>query len=50
MGSELRTVKNAAMGDAKQQQMEQFRLEGNKNTPLTTYFGTKVSVRTTLAR
>jgi len=37
------------MGDAKQQQMEQFRLQGDNTTPLTTYFGTKVSVSTPLA-
>ena len=37
-------VKNAAVGDAKQRQMEQFRLEGNSQTPLTTYWGAKISV------
>ncbi|ORX36760.1 catalase-like domain-containing protein [Kockovaella imperatae] len=35
-------VINTTMGDAKQRQMEGYRLEENSKTPLTTYFGAKV--------
>jgi catalase len=36
-------VLNAAVGDAKTQQMEGFTQHQDKNTPLTTYFGTKMA-------
>jgi hypothetical protein len=39
------TVVNATVGDAKTRQMESFTLDENSKTPLTTYFGAKISVR-----
>ena len=35
---------NGTVGDAKTRQMTGFTLDDNKNTPLTTYFGTKIAV------
>lgn len=34
---------NATVGDAKQRQMQQFTLEQNNKTPLTSYFGAKIA-------
>ena len=34
---------NTAVGDAKTRQMEGFTQHQDKNTPLTTYFGTKIA-------
>jgi hypothetical protein len=36
-------VLNSAVGDAKTRQMEGFTQHQEKNTPLTTYFGTKIA-------
>jgi hypothetical protein len=36
-------VLNTAVGDAKTRQMEGFTQHQDKNTPLTTYFGTKIA-------
>jgi hypothetical protein len=38
------TVLNATVGDAKTRQMESYTIDENSSTPLTTYFGTKISV------
>jgi hypothetical protein len=39
----LTIVLNTAVGDAKTRQMEGFTQHQDKNTPLTTYFGTKIA-------
>ncbi|KAL7419624.1 catalase 1 [Cryptotrichosporon argae] len=39
----VKTAVNTAVGDAKTRQMKEFTLEHDNTTPLTTYFGAKVS-------
>jgi catalase len=39
----LTSVLNSTVGDAKTRQMESFTQHQDKNTPLTTYFGTKMA-------